>query len=174
MTPTAQDHHGLPGHHHPQGHGSGTDADCQAEILEFDAEVLAVAAVDSSTRLLRRLRERAHGRAVADLDATWPELGEPDQVWPSASLRHMTDPDRVLRQVRAVLVPGGLFTIPPRSGAALPLRERASPRRAPAAPGGEDRTALDQLLDTNGPHSILRRDDLAVRTERTVWAARRS
>ncbi|MFB6550415.1 class I SAM-dependent methyltransferase [Streptomyces sp. NPDC056405] len=38
----------------------------------------------------------------------------------------------------------------------------------------EDLTALDQLLDTSGPHSILRRDDLTVRTERTVWAARRT
>ncbi|MFI5681981.1 class I SAM-dependent methyltransferase [Streptomyces cellulosae] len=37
----------------------------------------------------------------------------------------------------------------------------------------EDLTALDQLLDTSRPHSILRRDDLTVRTERTVWAARR-
>ncbi|MEH0557354.1 class I SAM-dependent methyltransferase [Streptomyces sp. B21-101] len=37
----------------------------------------------------------------------------------------------------------------------------------------EDLTALDQLLDTSSPHSILRRDDLTVRTERTVWAARR-
>jgi hypothetical protein len=37
----------------------------------------------------------------------------------------------------------------------------------------EDLTALDQLLDTSSPHSILRRDDLAVRTERTAWAARR-
>ncbi|WP_217143037.1 class I SAM-dependent methyltransferase [Streptomyces sp. AC627_RSS907] len=36
-----------------------------------------------------------------------------------------------------------------------------------------DLTALDQLLDTSSPHSILRRDDLTVRTERTVWAARR-
>ncbi|WP_033294953.1 class I SAM-dependent methyltransferase [Amycolatopsis jejuensis] len=36
----------------------------------------------------------------------------------------------------------------------------------------EDLAALDQLLDTTGPHSILRRSDLAVRTERTVWAAR--
>jgi SAM-dependent methyltransferase len=35
----------------------------------------------------------------------------------------------------------------------------------------EDLTALDQLLDTDSPHSILRRTDLAVRTERTVWAA---
>ncbi|MEW1562024.1 class I SAM-dependent methyltransferase [Streptomyces sp. NPDC093509] len=37
----------------------------------------------------------------------------------------------------------------------------------------EDLAALDRLLDTDGPHSILRRDDLEVRTERTVWAARR-
>jgi ubiquinone/menaquinone biosynthesis C-methylase UbiE len=36
-----------------------------------------------------------------------------------------------------------------------------------------DLTALDQLLDTSGPRNILRRDDLTVRTERTVWAARR-
>ncbi|WP_410672248.1 class I SAM-dependent methyltransferase [Amycolatopsis sp. cmx-4-68] len=38
----------------------------------------------------------------------------------------------------------------------------------------EDLTALDQLLDAGSPHSILRRDDLTVRTERTVWAARRN
>ncbi|MEJ1202201.1 MULTISPECIES: class I SAM-dependent methyltransferase [unclassified Streptomyces] len=37
-----------------------------------------------------------------------------------------------------------------------------------------DVAALDRLLDTDSPHSILRRDDLAVRTERTVWAARRN
>ncbi|WP_214110792.1 class I SAM-dependent methyltransferase [Acrocarpospora catenulata] len=38
----------------------------------------------------------------------------------------------------------------------------------------EDLAALDRLLDTDSPHSILRRDDLSVRTERTVWAARRT
>jgi SAM-dependent methyltransferase len=38
----------------------------------------------------------------------------------------------------------------------------------------EDLAALDRLLDTDSPHSILRRDDLAVRTERTVWAAHRN
>jgi SAM-dependent methyltransferase len=37
----------------------------------------------------------------------------------------------------------------------------------------EDLAALDRLLETEGPHGVLRRDDLAVRTERTVWAARR-
>jgi hypothetical protein len=38
----------------------------------------------------------------------------------------------------------------------------------------EDLSVLDQLLDTDSPLSILRRSDLAVRTERTVWAARRA
>ncbi|MFI6092904.1 class I SAM-dependent methyltransferase [Streptomyces sp. NPDC051218] len=38
----------------------------------------------------------------------------------------------------------------------------------------EDLGSLDRLLDTDGPLSVLRRDDLAVRTERSVWAARRS
>ncbi|MEU9554287.1 class I SAM-dependent methyltransferase [Streptomyces fumanus] len=38
----------------------------------------------------------------------------------------------------------------------------------------EDLAALDRLLDPDGPHAILRRDDLTVRTERTVWAARRT
>jgi SAM-dependent methyltransferase len=36
----------------------------------------------------------------------------------------------------------------------------------------EDLAALDRLLDPDGPHSVLRRDDLAVRSRRTVWAAR--
>jgi SAM-dependent methyltransferase len=38
----------------------------------------------------------------------------------------------------------------------------------------EDVEALDALLDVHGPASILHRDDLVVRTERRVWAARRS
>ncbi|MEV6757552.1 class I SAM-dependent methyltransferase [Streptomyces sp. NPDC051214] len=38
----------------------------------------------------------------------------------------------------------------------------------------EDRASLDHLLDTDGPLSVLRRGDLALRTERTVWAARRA
>ncbi|WP_344390194.1 class I SAM-dependent methyltransferase [Streptomyces vastus] len=36
----------------------------------------------------------------------------------------------------------------------------------------EDLGALDRLLDAEGPHSVLRRGDLTVRTERMVWAAR--
>ncbi len=38
----------------------------------------------------------------------------------------------------------------------------------------QDLAALGELLDTDGPNSILHRTDLAVRTERTVWAARRA
>ncbi|GIH99282.1 hypothetical protein Pta02_12910 [Planobispora takensis] len=37
----------------------------------------------------------------------------------------------------------------------------------------EDLAALDRLLDGDGPESILRREDLSVRTVRTVWVARR-
>ncbi|MFD6434187.1 class I SAM-dependent methyltransferase [Streptomyces venezuelae] len=45
---------------------------------------------------------------------------------------------------------------------------------AEAALSPQDLAALDELLDAEGPHSILRRDDLTVRTNRTVWAARRT
>ncbi|WP_051830569.1 class I SAM-dependent methyltransferase [Streptomyces violens] len=37
----------------------------------------------------------------------------------------------------------------------------------------DDLATLDALIDSDGPHSVLHRDDLAVRTERTVWTARR-
>lgn len=38
----------------------------------------------------------------------------------------------------------------------------------------DDLAALDRLIDTTSPHCILRRDDLAVRTTRRVWVARRA
>ncbi|AXB41584.1 class I SAM-dependent methyltransferase [Amycolatopsis albispora] len=37
----------------------------------------------------------------------------------------------------------------------------------------DDLAAFDRLLDTTGPQSLLHRADLALRTERRVWAARR-
>jgi SAM-dependent methyltransferase len=50
-------------------------------------------------------------------------------------------------------------------------------QRVRSAAGGrlsaDDLAALDALLDSHGPASILRRDDLTVRTTRTVWMARR-
>nr|CEL12949.1 probable methyltransferase [Kibdelosporangium sp. MJ126-NF4]CTQ98634.1 probable methyltransferase [Kibdelosporangium sp. MJ126-NF4] len=228
--------------------GCGTGAGTFALLARFPEA--HVTAVDSSADHLRRLRDKAveHGLAdrvrtvQADLDSRWPELGEPDLVWASASLHHMADPDRTLRRVHDALAPGGLFAVVELAGFPrfLPddapedhpgLENRchaASDRRhaehlphrgadwgakltaAGFAVEGErtitvdighsrseavgryalsglrrmrdsvaealtagDLTALDQLLDTGSQHSILRRDDLAVRTERTVWAARR-
>ena len=229
--------------------GSGTGTGTFALLDRFPGA--HVTAVDASAGHLQRLREKAAARGVAeqvgiveaDLDADdWPDLGRPDVVWASASLHHMTDPDRALRKVHGLLAPGGVFAVvelsgfprflpahapedrpgleercheasehrhaghPPHRGAdwAAKLAEAgftvedertiavdiagscdnavgayavATLRRirhavaetlAPA-----DLAALDRLLDTTGPHSILRRDDLTVRTERTVWTARR-
>ncbi len=229
--------------------GCGTGAGTFALLTRFpEAKVMAV---DASSGHLRRLREKAKAEGAAhrvctvqaDLDAAWPELGSPELVWASASMHHMADPDRTLRQVHATLAPGGLFAVVELTGfprflpedapqdrpgleerchAALAhLHAEQVPHRgadwgpklttagfkvagqrtitvnlesrhteavgryalsslgrlrgsvAHALPA-KDLAALDQLLDTDGPHSVLRRDDLAVRTERTVWAARRT
>ena len=37
----------------------------------------------------------------------------------------------------------------------------------------DDLATLDTLIDSDGPDSVLQRDDLTVRTARTVWGARR-
>jgi hypothetical protein len=54
---------------------------------------------------------------------------------------------------------------------------QASLRRIRAGLDGRmsvgDLAALDTLIDSDGPGSVLRRDDLAVRTTRTVSVARR-
>ncbi|WP_028647635.1 trans-aconitate 2-methyltransferase [Nocardiopsis sp. CNT312] len=49
------------------------------------------------------------------------------------------------------------------------IRGAAAPALSP-----EDLTALDELLDSDSPRSLLRHEELALRTERTVWAARRT
>ncbi|MEV5357410.1 class I SAM-dependent methyltransferase [Streptomyces sp. NPDC052693] len=230
--------------------GCGTGAGTFALLDRFpDAHVTAV---DSSSEHLRRLRTKACARGVeqrvrtvqADLDAVgWPALGSPDLVWASASMHHMSRPDRVLRGVHDLLVPGGLFAVvelsgfprflPPGAPEDRPgLEERLHAvtdrmqaahlphRGADWAPlladagftvedhrtltvsvegsrdtavgryalGGlqrmrgavagtlarEDLAALDRLLDTDSPHSVLHRDDLTLRTQRTIWAARRT
>ncbi|MFD3548512.1 class I SAM-dependent methyltransferase [Streptomyces sp. NPDC058655] len=64
-----------------------------------------------------------------------------------------------------------------RSGAVGPYALRGLERlrdSAAHALTAEDAGALDRLLDADGPQGILRRGDLAVRTERAVWAARRA
>ncbi|MFF4469649.1 methyltransferase [Streptomyces sp. NPDC001599] len=230
--------------------GCGTGAGTFTLLERFpDAHVTAV---DTSAGHLQLLRERACARGVqervrtvrADLDHDdWPELGRPDLVWASASMHHMANPERALRNVRELLAPGGLFAVVELAGvprflpAGAPesrpgLEERAHAAtnnfhvehvphrgadwgpmltaadftvedertfavniegarseaigryaygilqrvRSVAAPAlsPEDLAALDELLDTNSPNSLLRREDLAMRTERTVWAARRT
>ncbi|MEU9882353.1 class I SAM-dependent methyltransferase [Streptomyces phaeochromogenes] len=229
--------------------GCGTGAGSLALLDRFpEAEVTAV---DVSAAHLHRLQEKAAGAADrlrivrADLDATaWPDLGStPELVWASASMHHMSDPDRTLRQVHDLLAPGGLFAVvelagfprflpagapeeapgleerchsaldqhhaeqvphrgadwgaklteagftvegertiavdigPPHTDAvgryALSSLRRLRGSAAPALTA-EDLAALDRLLDTDSPYSVLRRTDLNVRTERTVWAARRT
>ncbi|ASO21657.1 SAM-dependent methyltransferase [Actinoalloteichus hoggarensis] len=229
--------------------GCGTGAGTFALLARFPEA--RVTAVDHSEAHLERLRRKAreHGSAdrvrtvQANLDAPWPDLGRPELVWASASLHHLADPDRALRQVHDTLAPGGLIAVVELAGFPrfLPedapeerpgLEERchaaADRRHAGHVPHRgadwgplltaagftvedtrtisvdvehsrssavgryalsglrrirsgvaealqpEDLAALDRLLDPESPHSLLRRDDLAVRTERTVWAARRA
>lgn len=45
--------------------------------------------------------------------------------------------------------------------------------RADGLVDGDDLATLDALLDSDGPEGVLRREDLTVRTTRTVWAAKR-
>lgn len=230
--------------------GCGTGAGVFALLERFP--LARVTAVDSSPEHLERVEQKARAAGVADrvrtvrvdLDQTdWPDLGTPDLVWSSAAMHHMAEPDRVLRGVRDLLAPGGLFALVELAGFPRFLPENApeerpgleercheasdrrhaehmpdrgadwGPRLTTAgftlegersitmevsgaddaavgayALGGlrrirhavadtlspEDLAALDRLLDTEGAHSLLNRDDLAVRTERTVWAARRA
>ena len=54
---------------------------------------------------------------------------------------------------------------------------QASLRRMRSALDGrmspDDLATLDTLIDSDGPEGVLRRDDLSVRTTKTVWMARR-
>jgi SAM-dependent methyltransferase len=214
--------------------GAGTGAGTFALLDRFpDAQV---AAVDASPEHLHRLQDKAHAAGLADrvlaieadLDAGWPNLGTPDLVWASASLHHLADPDRTLRQAHDALVPGGVLAVVELAGlprflpdgdlAALEDRAHAASEHGQAGhlphrgadwgpkltaagfTGLRERTitvrighsdavaryarsalsrlranvtgllpaanlvALDQALD---------RDDLVLRTERTIWIARR-
>ncbi|MFI6990543.1 class I SAM-dependent methyltransferase [Nonomuraea wenchangensis] len=230
--------------------GCGTGAGTFALLDRFPNA--RITAIDASADHLQRLRTKACARGVqdrvrtvqADLDeAAWPDLGSPDLVWASASMHHMTHPDRALRAVHDALAPGGLFAVVELAGhprflpdnapedrpgleervhaAADRLQAEHMPHRGAdwgpmlTAAGftvedqrtvavniedsqseaisryalgvlqrirsvvadrlaSDDLTALDQLLDTSSPHGIPHRHDLTVRTERTVWAARRT
>jgi SAM-dependent methyltransferase len=97
------------------GAGTGTGALGLAERFG-DAEVIAL---DVSPVSLAKVAAKAAAAGLAarvqpveaDLDAGWPDLGPLDLTWASASLHHMADPARVLRDVRAATRPGGLIAV---------------------------------------------------------------
>ncbi|MFE0629288.1 methyltransferase [Streptomyces sp. NPDC058864] len=137
--------------------GCGTGAGTLALLRRFpEAQVTAV---DASAPHLHRLRAKAAEAGVADRvrlvhadldEPAWPGLRTPDLVWASASLHHMADPDRTLRQVHDLLAQGGLLAVVELSG--FP---RFLPEDAPdGAPGLEERchTALDHHHAEHVPH----------------------
>jgi SAM-dependent methyltransferase len=220
--------------------GAGTGAGALALARERpDAEVVAV---DVDEEMLAQIRHKAGELGVAerirtvraDLDQQWPDLGPADLVWASASLHHLADPERGLRQAFELLGPGGVMAVTelesfPRfltDAAGAELEERghaalADHRRAagmhmdedwparlreagftleaerrfdivlrpplPAAAGRyaelslrRMRHALDGRLSADDlatldalAAGVQDRDDLTVRTIRTVWLARR-
>jgi SAM-dependent methyltransferase len=98
--------------------GAGTGTGTRALARAFpDAEVVSV---DADPAMLGRLRDGLAGTGLearvrtveADLDAGWPDVGgTADVVWASASLHHVADPARVLRDAHDALVPGGLLVV---------------------------------------------------------------
>jgi SAM-dependent methyltransferase len=97
------------------GAGTGTGAIGLAARFP-DAEVIAldvapvslakIAAKAAAAGLAERVRP-----VEADLDAGWPDLGLLDLTWASASLHHMADPARVLRDGLRATRPGGLIAV---------------------------------------------------------------
>ena len=98
--------------------GAGTGVGAVALARRFTrAEVVAL---DRSEPMLQRTLAAATGAGVADrvravpadLAAAWPSsVGRADVVWASSSLHEVADPERLLRDVHAVLPPGGLLVV---------------------------------------------------------------
>jgi SAM-dependent methyltransferase len=97
--------------------GAGTGTGCVALGSLFpDAEIVAI---DQSTEMLERIRERAVAAGLADrvrtvranLDDGWPATGPVDLVWASMSLHHMADPDHTVDEIMAALRPGGVLAV---------------------------------------------------------------
>ena len=97
------------------GAGTGTGAIGLAQRFP-DAEVVAL---DVSPASLAKIAAKAAAAGLAarvhpveaDLDAGWPDLGTLDLTWASASLHHMADPARVLRDALTASRPGGLIAV---------------------------------------------------------------
>jgi SAM-dependent methyltransferase len=97
--------------------GAGTGTGTFALLHRFEGA--DAVAVDLSPQLLEHLRASAERLGLADrvrtveadLDAGWPAIDTADLIWASASLHHMADPDRVLRDIFDTLRPGGLMVL---------------------------------------------------------------
>lgn len=97
--------------------GAGTGTGSLALARRFGAA--EVVAIDTSALMLERLQAAARGQELADrlrvvqadLDVAWPEVGAVDVAWAASSLHHVTEPDRVLRDIHTALNPGGLLVV---------------------------------------------------------------
>ncbi|MFC8920977.1 methyltransferase domain-containing protein [Cellulosimicrobium sp. NPDC057127] len=127
--------------------GAGTGTGTVALARAFPAA--EVVAVDSSPAMLDRARRAAEAAGVgermrsvhADLDAAWPATGVADVVWASASLHHVADPARVLRDTHDALAPGGLVAVVEITGS------------TPVLPPGTGRPGLDERLTSATVHA---------------------
>ncbi|XVV13357.1 class I SAM-dependent methyltransferase [Actinoplanes sp. CA-131856] len=74
-----------------------------AEVVAVDMDDEMLAHIQASDSRIRTVR--------ADLDQPWPDLGPADLIWASASLHHLAEPVRGLREALAALRPGGLLVV---------------------------------------------------------------
>jgi SAM-dependent methyltransferase len=81
----------------------------EAEVIALDVSPASLAKI-AGKAAQAGLAARVHP-VEADLDAGWPDLGILDLTWASASLHHMADPARVLRDARSATRPGGLIAV---------------------------------------------------------------
>ncbi len=132
--------------------------------------VLAVAEMGSFPRFLppdigSGLEERCHAALAEGLAHQLPQLAS-DWGPRLRTAGFLSEAERTF----------AIHLVPPLPAAARRYAQ-LSLRRIRSALDGQisaaDLAALDMLLDDDGPGSVLRRGDLAVRTARTVWVARR-
>ncbi len=111
------------------------------------------------------LEERCHALADAERNHALPHIGSD---WPArlAKAGFAVEAERRFA-----------IDLTPPLPAATGRYAEASLRRMRGGLDGrisaDDLATLDALLDSGGPDSVLRRDDLSVRANRPVWAARR-
>ncbi|CAM5461779.1 hypothetical protein GCM10010329_32550 [Streptomyces spiroverticillatus] len=127
--------------------GSGTGTGTLALLQQFKGA--EVTAVDLSEEMLRRVTAKVAAAGVAedrvrtvqaDLDTAWPEgLGPVDLVWASASLHHLSDPERTLADLLATLRPGGLLAVAEMDASPFPRFLSEELEVALGRPGLEER-----------------------------------